>query len=107
MSQPQVSRAVVRSQPNLKEQSRHNSAGGDGNEQQPASPNGWTTESMLDATCNRLQELLQLLYLLGRDPSVPTEARYHVTVAQSEIALLSRVMQNSAPAHDAASCDPR
>jgi len=53
---------------------------------------------MLDATCNRLQELMQLLYLLGRDPSVPMDARYHVTVAQSEIALLSRAMQNSAPA---------
>ena len=58
---------------------------------------------MLDATYNRLQELMQLLYLLGRDPAVPTDARYHVTVAQSEIALLSRAMQNSAAA-DKASC---
>jgi len=51
---------------------------------------------MLDTTYNRLQELMQLLYLLSRDPAVPSDARYHVTVAQSEIALLSRVMQNSA-----------
>jgi hypothetical protein len=53
---------------------------------------------MLDTTYNRLQELMQLLYLLSRDPAVPNEARYHVTVAQSEIALLSRVMHNSTPA---------
>ena len=51
---------------------------------------------MLDATFNRLQELMQLLYLLSRDPSVPNDARYHVTIAQSEIALLSRTMQNAA-----------
>jgi len=50
---------------------------------------------VLDTTYNRLQELLQLLYLLSRDPGVPKDARYHVTVAQSEIALLSRQMQNS------------
>ena len=55
---------------------------------------------MLDATNNKLQELMQLLYLLGRDPSVPQEARYHVTVAQSEIALLSRLMQNTAAAQN-------
>lgn len=51
---------------------------------------------MLDATNNKLQELMQLLYLLSRDPAVPTDARYHVTVAQSEIALLTRQMQNAA-----------
>jgi len=53
---------------------------------------------VLDTTCNCLQELMQLLYLLSRDPSVPNDARYHVTVAQSEIALLSRQMQNSTAA---------
>ncbi|MGA2372289.1 MAG: hypothetical protein ACLPPV_24645 [Candidatus Korobacteraceae bacterium] len=51
---------------------------------------------MLDATNNKLQELMQLLYLLSRDPAVPTDARYHVTLAQSEIALLTRQMQNAA-----------
>ncbi len=51
---------------------------------------------MLDATKNKLQELMQLLYLLSRDPAVPTDARYHVTLAQSEIALLTRQMQNAA-----------
>jgi len=38
---------------------------------------------------------MQLLYLLSRDPAVPNDARYHVTVAQSEIALLARLIQNS------------
>jgi len=51
---------------------------------------------MLDAANNKLQELMQLLYLLSRDPAVPTDARYHVTLAQSEIALLTRQMQNAA-----------
>jgi len=51
---------------------------------------------MLDATNNKLQELMQLLYLLSRDPAVPTDARYHVTLAQSEIALLTREIQNAA-----------
>jgi len=50
---------------------------------------------VLDATYNRLQELMQLLSLLSRDGGVPSDARYHVTIAQSEIALLSRIMQNS------------
>lgn len=54
------------------------------------------TASMLDSANNRLQELMQLLYLLSRDPAVPSNARYHVTVAQGEIALLTRVMQNAA-----------
>ncbi len=51
---------------------------------------------MLDAASNKLQELMQLFYLLGRNPAVPTDARYHVTLAQSEIALLTRQMQNAA-----------
>jgi hypothetical protein len=59
----------------------------------------WDTEAVLDTAYNRLQELMQLLYLLSRDPTVPIDARYHVTVAQSEIALLSRVMQNSVSEH--------
>jgi hypothetical protein len=56
----------------------------------------WQAANVLDVTNNKLQELMQLLYLLGRDPAVPQDARYHVTVAQSEIALLSRLMQNTA-----------
>lgn len=56
----------------------------------------WQAENVLDVTNNKLQELMQLLYLLGRDPAVPKDARHHVTVAQSEIALLSRLMQNTA-----------
>jgi uncharacterized protein (UPF0147 family) len=56
------------------------------------------TARVLDSTNNKLQELMQLLYLLSRDPSVPNDARYHVTVAQSEIALLTRQMQNAADA---------
>jgi len=55
-----------------------------------------TTAQMLDNANNRLQELLQLLYLLSRDPAVPITARRHVTVAQGEIALLAQVMRNSA-----------
>jgi len=39
-----------------------------------------------------------LLYLLSRDPAVPSDARYHLTVAQSEIALLARLIQNTAEA---------
>jgi hypothetical protein len=54
------------------------------------------TAEMLDSANNRLQELMQLLYLLSRDPGVPQDARYHVTVAQSEIALLAREMRNTA-----------
>ena len=41
---------------------------------------------------------MQLFYLLSRDPAIPNDARYHVTVAQSEIALLTRLMQNIAEA---------
>lgn len=51
---------------------------------------------MLDSANNKLQELMQLLYLLSRDPGVPKDVRYHVTVAQGEIALLAHVMRNSA-----------
>jgi len=50
---------------------------------------------VLNTANNRLQELMQLLYLLSRDPAVPKDARYHVTVAQSEIALLVRIMRNA------------
>lgn len=50
---------------------------------------------MLDSANNKLQELMQLLYLLSRDPGVPKDARYHVTVAQGEIALLAHVMRNN------------
>ncbi len=49
---------------------------------------------MLDSANNKMQELMQLLYLLSRDPAVPNDARYHVTVAQGEIALLARVIRN-------------
>ena len=55
----------------------------------------WKTASMLHRANDKLQELMQLLYLLGRDPAVPNDARHHVTVAQSEIALLTRQMQNA------------
>ncbi len=58
----------------------------------------WKTASVLDTTNNKLQELMQLLYLLSRDPAVPSDARYHLTVAQSEIALLARLIQNTAEA---------
>jgi hypothetical protein len=51
----------------------------------------------LDRTNNKLQELMQLLYLLSRDPGVPNDARYHVTVAQGEIALLAHVLRNTPP----------
>ncbi len=56
----------------------------------------WKTANMLDSANNKLQELMQLLYLLSRDPAVPNNARYHVTVAQGEIALLAHVMRNTA-----------
>jgi len=56
----------------------------------------WKTAKMLDSANNKLQELMQLLYLLSRDPAVPNDARYHVTVAQGEIALLAHVMRNTA-----------
>jgi hypothetical protein len=57
----------------------------------------WKAANMLDSANNKLQELMQLLYLLSRDPDVPKDARYHVTVAQGEIALLAQVMRNSTP----------
>ena len=56
---------------------------------------GLGARDVLNTANNRLQELLQLLYLLSRDPAVPSDARYHVTVAQSEIALLVRIMRNA------------
>ena len=61
-------------------------------------PSDWKTPGALDAANNKLQELMQLFYLLSRDPAIPSDARYHVTVAQSEIALLTRLMQNIADA---------
>lgn len=60
----------------------------------------WQTVRVLDTANNKLQELMQLLYLLSRDPAVPKDARYHVTMAQSEIALLIRLMQNAAAAQE-------
>ena len=60
----------------------------------------WQTIRVLDAANNKLQELMQLLYLASRDQAVPKDARYHVTMAQSEIALLIRLMQNAAAAHE-------
>jgi hypothetical protein len=56
----------------------------------------WKAAKVLDSANNKLQELMQLLYLLSRDPGVPNDARYHLTVAQGEIALLAHVMRNSA-----------
>lgn len=60
------------------------------------STSDWRAGGALDAANNKLQELMQLFYLLSRDPAIPKDARYHVTVAQSEIALLTRLMQNIA-----------
>jgi hypothetical protein len=51
---------------------------------------------MLDHANNRLQELVQILYLLSRDPAVPQDARCHVTVAQGEIERLVSAMRDSA-----------
>jgi len=61
----------------------------------PQQGSQWQTTNVLETANNKLQELMQLLYLLSRDPAVPQDARYHVTVAQSEIALLTRRLQNS------------
>ncbi len=66
--------------------------------QRPATELG--AQDVLNTANNRLQELMQLLYLLSRDPAVPNDARYHVTLAQSEIALLVRIMRNAEEAHD-------
>jgi hypothetical protein len=63
----------------------------------------WKMPGALDAANNRLQELMQLFYLLSRDPAIPQDARYHVTLAQSEIALLTRVMRNIANEQEARS----
>ena len=54
------------------------------------------TEDALDIARNKLQELMQLFYLLSRDARVPQNARHHVTIAQSEIALLSKIVLNGA-----------
>jgi hypothetical protein len=105
LSQPQVSYFAFSSQPNLREEASRQNAGRSNQNEPKACPHhptssiaDWDTETVLDTTCNCLQELLQLLYLLSRDPGVPDDARHHVTVAQSEIALLSRQMQNSTAA---------
>jgi hypothetical protein len=105
LSQPQVSHSVSSSQPNLREASSRQTSGGNHQNEPRACqhhPNSsiadWDTGAVLDTTCNCLQELMQLLYLLSRDPCVPNDARHHVTVAQSEIALLSRQWQNSTAA---------
>ena len=60
----------------------------------------WKAAKMLDSANNKLQELMQLLYLLSRDPAVPSDARYHVTVAQGEIALLAHVMRKGSEGTD-------
>jgi uncharacterized protein (UPF0147 family) len=67
------------------------------------SPKDWKSADQLDAMNNQLQEVMQLLYLLSRDVAVPSDARYHVTVAQAEIALLARQIHNSAEAKAAIS----
>jgi hypothetical protein len=101
LSQPQVSRSVISSQTKLREEPSRPMAGR-ADQLQSSRPDRllpnaeWGSET--DATYNRLQALMQLLYLLSRDPAVPNDARFHVTVAQSEIALLSRVMQKSSAA---------
>jgi hypothetical protein len=63
--------------------------------QMPLPAAGTKAGDTLDSANNKMQELMQLLYLLSRDPAVPNDARYHVTMAQSEIALLARVMKNN------------
>ncbi len=101
LSQPQVSRSVSSSQIKLREESSRQNAGR-ADQRQSSRPDRLLShaegDTETDTTYNRLQALMQLLYLLSRDPAVPNDARFHVTVAQSEIALLSRVMQNSASA---------
>jgi hypothetical protein len=111
LSQPQLITAVSSTQIKLREEPARRNCSSDRkssvSRQTAPTENStaWNTEAMLDTTYNRLQELMQLLYLLGRDPAVPTDARYHVTVAQSEIALLTRMMHNSA--HEEATGCPR
>lgn len=96
LSQPQVRRSAISNQTSLTEESsRPNPGPRHSRVDRLSSPGYWDTEAVLDTTYNRLQELMQLLYLLSRDPTVPNDARYHVTVAQSEIALLTRQMHNA------------
>lgn len=95
MSQPQVRRSALNSQTNVTEECRGQYGSRPSHADRLSSPAYWDTEAVLDITHNRLQELMQLLYLLSRDPTVPQDARYHVTVAQSEIALLTRQMHNA------------
>ncbi len=108
LNHPYYSESESRSRFEHQQQRREDSSGGNGKAQHPGpgtvrleTADDWQTEGVLDAANNKLQELMQLLYLLGRDPRVPQDARYHVTLAQSEIALLTRLMQNSAEAYGA------
>jgi hypothetical protein len=98
--QPQYKQPEASNRTNRAEQHRNERAclGPEARFSRPASRAEWKATSVLDSTNNKLQELVQLLYLLSRDPAVPSDARYHVTVAQSEIALLARLMQNTAEA---------
>jgi hypothetical protein len=107
LNQPQARHSESRISKNHREQCSRESACHSRSTQTPrpdrAAPHlEWKTEAVIDTTNNKLQELMQLLYLLSRDPSVPADARYHVTVAQSEIALLTRVMQNALAEDDSA-----
>ena len=96
MNQPQVRHSAFASRINLREEPARQDPGRNDHNRPPSDPLDST--ALIDAACNRLQALMQLLYLLGRDAAIPSDARYHVTIAQSEIALLSRIMQNSAGA---------
>ena len=62
---------------------------------------------MLDHANNRLQELMQIFYLLSRDMAVPKDARAHVTVAQGEIERLVRAMRDSAEPKPQATAEPK
>jgi hypothetical protein len=96
LNQPQVHPSAVASRTNRREiSSRQQASRSDASQQQSSHNSQLDTGSVLDAAYNRIQELMQLLYLLSRDTCVPSDARYHVTIAQSEIALLSRIVQNS------------
>ena len=105
MNQPQFRKMESSSLTNPREPGSRESGGRSRSTQisrsiHPASPFEWQTALMLDSANNKLQELMQLLYLLSRDPSVPNDSRYHVTVAQSEIALLTREMRNATAEDD-------
>ena len=87
--------------PDFTRQKPHDSLGDNTRNENPVFPDSSSAGALraargLEAASDRLQELMQLFYLLSRDPAIPQDARYHVTLAQSEIALLTRVMQNMA-----------